>query len=94
MQKPKISCVYLFKFRITGQQKGFCHSKDSVAVIQKFMEEIEGRELGGEIMITNTGCMGICSMGPVVVVYRRCLVREVTVDDVEEIVEEHLETAE
>ncbi len=92
MQKPKYHVFICSSSRITGQQKGFCHSKDSVAVIQKFMEEIEGRELGGEIMITNTGCMGICSMGPVVVVYPEGVwYREVTVDDVEEIVEEHLE---
>ncbi len=92
MQKPKYHVFICSSSRINGQQKGFCFSKDSVAVIQRFMEEIESRELGGDIMVTNTGCMGICSNGPIVVIYPDGVwYKEVTLDDVEEIVEEHLE---
>ena len=53
----------------TGQQKGFCHTKTGVDVMQKFMEEIEERGTGGEVFLTNTGCFGICEKGPIVVVY-------------------------
>ncbi|KNY30059.1 2Fe-2S ferredoxin [Pseudobacteroides cellulosolvens] len=92
MQKPKYHVFVCSSSRVTGQQKGYCFSKDSVSVIQKFMEEIEEREMGGDILVTNTGCLGICSKGPVVIVYPDGVwYKEVTVDDVSEIVEEHLE---
>lgn len=92
MQKPKYHVFICSSSRITGQQKGYCFSKDSVSIIQKFMEEIEEREMGGDILVTNTGCLGICSKGPIVIVYPDGVwYKEVTVDDVTEIVEEHLE---
>jgi (2Fe-2S) ferredoxin len=92
MQKPKYHVFVCSSSRINGQQKGYCFSKDSVSIVQRFMEEIEGRELSGEVMVTNTGCMGICTKGPVVVVYPEGIwYKEVTPDDVEEIVEEHFE---
>jgi (2Fe-2S) ferredoxin len=92
MRKPKYHVFVCSSSRVTGQQKGYCFSKDSVSVIQKFMEEIEEREMGGDILVTNTGCLGICSKGPVVIVYPDGVwYKEVTVDDVTEIVEEHLE---
>ncbi|HOV26763.1 MAG TPA: 2Fe-2S ferredoxin [Pseudobacteroides sp.] len=92
MQKPKYHVFVCSSSRITGQQKGYCFSKDSVSIIQKFMEEIEERELGGDILVTNTGCLGICNKGPIVIVYPDGVwYKEVTVDDVTEIVEEHLE---
>jgi (2Fe-2S) ferredoxin len=43
-------------------------------------------------MVTNTGCLGVCNKGPVVVVYPEgTCYWNVTVDDVERIVEEHIE---
>ena len=92
MQKPKYHVFVCSSSRINGEQKGFCFSKDSVSVIQAFMEEIEERELTNEVMVTNTGCLGICSKGPVVVVYPEGVwYKEVSIDDVPEIVEEHFE---
>ncbi|WP_459476419.1 2Fe-2S ferredoxin [Clostridium saccharoperbutylacetonicum] len=78
--------------RVNGIQKGMCYSKDSVKVVQKFMEEVEDRDLINEVMVTNTGCLGVCNKGPVVVVYPEgTWYGNVTVDDVERIVEEHIE---
>ncbi|WP_010074634.1 2Fe-2S ferredoxin [Clostridium cellulovorans] len=81
--------------RINGQQKGFCFSKDSVGVVEAFIEEINDRDLSSEVMITNTGCFGICAQGPVVVVYPEGVwYGNVTEDDVAEIVESHIENGE
>ncbi|NLD46951.1 MAG: (2Fe-2S) ferredoxin domain-containing protein [Clostridiaceae bacterium] len=92
MVKPKYHVFVCTSSRINGQQKGYCYSKDSVGIVQAFMEEIESRELSGEVMITNTGCFGICSSGPVVVVYPEGVwYKEVSVEDVSEIVESHFE---
>ena len=35
MQKPKYHVFVCSSSRITGQQKGYCFSKDSVSIIQK-----------------------------------------------------------
>ncbi|WP_410495335.1 2Fe-2S ferredoxin [Cellulosilyticum sp. ST5] len=78
--------------RINGQQKGFCHSKNSVGIVERFMEEIEDRGLSGDVVINNTGCFGICDKGPIVVVYPEgAWYGNVSEDDVERIVEEHFE---
>ena len=69
MQKPRYHVFVCTSSRINGQQKGLCCSKDSVGIIQAFMEQIEERSLSDDVMVTNTGCFGICSQGPVVVVY-------------------------
>lgn len=78
--------------RINGQQKGFCYSKGSVALIETLISEINDRDLSGDVMVTNTGCFGICAQGPIVVVYPEGVwYGNVTEEDIEEIVESHIE---
>ncbi|MBP2650434.1 MAG: Sucraseferredoxin family protein [Firmicutes bacterium] len=92
MQKPKYHIFVCTSSRIGGLQKGFCHTKGSVELMAKFMEEIEERDLGGEVFVTNTGCFGICEKGPIVVVYPDNIwYGSVSPDDVEEIMENHIE---
>ncbi|MDF2537488.1 MAG: dehydrogenase (ubiquinone) 24 kDa subunit [Herbinix sp.] len=77
--------------RINGQQKGFCYSKDSVDIVQKFMEVIEDYDLSGEVMITNTGCFGICEKGPIAVIYPEGIwYGNLGEEDVDTIVEQHI----
>lgn len=76
--------------RINGQQKGFCYSKNSVDIVQKFIEEINDRDLNGDIMVTNTGCFGICEKGPIAVIYPEGKwYYNLTEDDVETILDEY-----
>ena len=90
MQKPQYHVFVCTSSRINGQQKGYCCSKDSVSIVQAFMEAIDEMDLSGQVMVTNTGCFGICNSGPVVVVYPEGVwYKEVTADDVHEIVESH-----
>jgi len=92
MLKPKFHIFICTSCRINGQQKGYCHTKGAVDITTKFMEEVEDRDLGGEVMITNTGCFGICNDGPIVVVYPQGVwYGSVTEEDVEEIIESHIE---
>lgn len=52
------------------------------------MEEIQDRDLDGEVMISNTGCLSICSQGPIVVIYPENIwYGGVTPDDAEEIMD-------
>lgn len=78
--------------RPDGTQQGFCASKGARSIIGTFMEEIEDRELSGEVMLTNTGCFGICEKGPIAVVYPEGIWYGSLDDDaVEKIMEEHIE---
>ena len=92
MNKPKYHILVCTSSRVNGTQKGFCHTKASVGIVNTFMEEIEDRGLGGEVMVSNTGCLSLCEKGPVVVIYPDNIwYGGVTLDDVEEIMNEHIE---
>lgn len=92
MNKPQKHIFICSSSRPTGQQKGVCHTKGGVDIMMSFMEEIEERDLGGEVFISNTGCLGFCDKGPVVIVYPdNVWYGGVTVDDVEAIMDEHIE---
>jgi len=92
MITPKYHVFVCSSSKTNGTQKGFCHSKESVNLIQKFLEEIDERDLSADVMVTNTGCFGICDKGPVVVVYPEgTWYGNVTKADVPRIVEEHFE---
>lgn len=81
--------------RINGKQQGVCFSKKSVDIVSGFMEEIEDRDLNDEVKVTNTGCFGMCAQGPIVVVYPEGVwYGGVTPDDVEEIMDKHIEGGE
>ena len=92
MNKPSRHIFVCTSSRANGQQKGFCHTKDGIAVVARFLEELEERGRSGEVMVSNTGCMGLCEKGPIVVVYPdNVWYGNVTPDDVETIIDEHIE---
>ena len=68
-----------------------CTSSGSQAVQKAFADNIEAYGLGEEVKLVQTGCFGLCALGPVVIVYPDgTFYSRVTPDDVKEIVEEHL----
>ncbi|EEG76173.1 2Fe-2S ferredoxin [Dethiobacter alkaliphilus] len=92
MIKPTHHIFVCTSSRPNGQQKGFCHSKDAFAIMETLLEEINDRGLGGEVFVTNTGCLGFCEKGPIVIVYPENIwYFSVSPDNVEEIIEEHIE---
>jgi (2Fe-2S) ferredoxin len=69
-----------------------CFQKGSVGLVEKFIEEIEDRDLTAQSMVTNTGCFGICDKGPIAVVYPEGVwYGKLDETAVEEICEQHLE---
>ncbi len=92
MVVPKYHVFICTSCTLNGQQRGFCAKKDSVALVQKLMQEIEERDLSSDVMVNNTGCFGICEKGPVMVVYPEGVwYGNLTEEDIETIAEEHLE---
>ena len=68
-----------------------CTSSGSQQIQDRFEAEIAKNQLQDEIKLVRTGCFGLCELGPVVIVYPDgTFYSRVTVDDVEEIVSEHL----
>ena len=68
-----------------------CTSSGSKKIIDEFEAQIKTNGLEDEIKIVRTGCFGLCSLGPIVIVYPDgTFYSQVTPEDVKEIVEEHL----
>ena len=68
-----------------------CTSSGSKSIQKAFEENIKEFGLDNEIKLVQTGCFGLCALGPVVIVYPDgTFYSRVTTDDVKEIVEEHL----
>ncbi len=68
-----------------------CTSSGSLKIQDAFKDAIESCGLAEEVKLVQTGCFGLCALGPVVIVYPDgTFYSRVTVDDVKEIVEEHL----
>lgn len=67
-----------------------CVSAGSLKIKNKFIELLDANDLRSEINIIETGCMGPCDFGPVMMVYPEgVFYQKVTVEDVKEIVTEH-----
>ena len=68
-----------------------CTSSGSPKIQDAFNQEIAKNGLVEEVKVVQTGCFGLCALGPVVIIYPDgTFYSNVTVDDVAEIVSEHL----
>ena len=68
-----------------------CSSSGSAKLIERFNEKIAENGLDKEVKVIRTGCFGLCEAGPVVIVYPEgTFYSRVKVEDVDEIVTEHL----
>lgn len=68
-----------------------CTSSNSKAIQEEFKKQLREFNLDEEIQIVQTGCFGLCALGPVVIVYPDgTFYSRVTPEDVSEIVESHL----
>ena len=68
-----------------------CTSSGSSELIARFEEQIAKNGLDKEVKVIRTGCFGLCEAGPVVIVYPEgTFYSRIRVEDVDEIVSEHL----
>lgn len=91
MAKPKYHILVCTNTRPPGHPKGSCGEKGAQNVAMKFSEELEKRGLFGQVILSGSTCIGMCSFGPIVLVYPDAVwYREVTANDVTEIMNEHI----
>ncbi len=77
--------------REPGNPKGCCAEKGSEAIRDAFKERVAQRGLKGLVRANQAGCLDACAFGPSIVVYpENVWYGHVTLQDVDEIVEEHL----
>ena len=68
-----------------------CTSSGSVKIREAMEKEIENAGLAEEVKVVQTGCFGLCALGPIMIIYPEgSFYSRVTVEDVPEIVSEHL----
>ena len=68
-----------------------CTSSGCNAIIEEMEKQLEANGLTKEFKVIKTGCFGLCALGPIMIVYPEgAFYSRVQVEDVKEIVEEHL----
>ena len=68
-----------------------CTSSNSLKIVEKLKEELAAKGLEKEVNVITTGCFGLCALGPIMVVYPEgSFYSMVKIEDIPEIVEEHL----
>ena len=66
-----------------------CTSSGSVKIIDEFNRCLAEKGLAEEIKVVQTGCFGLCALGPIVIVYPEgAFYSRINPEDVSEIVEE------
>ncbi len=68
-----------------------CTSSGSPAIREHLEKELKKQGLDEEIKVVQTGCFGLCALGPIMIIYPEgTFYSRVTEEDVTEIVSEHL----
>ncbi|MGN1410230.1 MAG: NADH-quinone oxidoreductase subunit NuoF [Eubacteriales bacterium] len=68
-----------------------CTSSGSRAIREKLADELKIKGLEEEVKIVQTGCFGLCALGPIMIIYPEgTFYSRVTPEDIPEIVSEHL----
>ena len=92
MPKPEKHVLVCLQGRPAGHPHGSCQTNGSAAVYQAFSDEFQKRDLWASgYLLTNTGCMGPCHLGPTVLVYPdNIMYTGVKPEDVPTLIDEHL----
>ncbi|MDF2472944.1 MAG: hypothetical protein K0R21_726 [Anaerocolumna sp.] len=68
-----------------------CTSSGSPKIMEALQEEINNNGLASEVCVVQTGCHGLCALGPIMIVYPEATFYSmVKIEDIPEIVSEHL----
>ncbi len=68
MKAPNYHFLICTSSRLSGEPNGACSRRSAAGLVQYLQEQLDDRGIE-ETLVTNTGCLKICSEGPVMVVY-------------------------
>jgi (2Fe-2S) ferredoxin len=82
---------YKGKYQVLVCASTGCISNNSKDVLARFQAKVKEVGIENKVDVVQTGCQGLCEMGPVVIVYPQgAFYAKVQVQDVDKIVSEHL----
>lgn len=91
MPKPEIQILVCVNERPPGAVKPCCGRRDGLAIYRRFKDRVRALGVRDRVMVNRTGCLKHCSRGTTVAVWpRNHWYAEVTLDDVESIVDHEL----
>lgn len=68
-----------------------CTSSGSPAIIDELNKELKDQGLEEEVKVVQTGCFGLCALGPIMIIYPEgAFYSRVKLEDIPEIVSEHI----
>lgn len=67
MKKPTYHILVCNSFRVAGDAQGACNKKGAANLMQYITEEATDRGL--DVAVSSTGCLNVCTEGPVVVIH-------------------------
>lgn len=68
-----------------------CQSSGSKKVLEALEDELKAQGIENEILVVRTGCFGLCSLGPIMIVYPEgTFYAQATTEGVRRVVKEHL----
>jgi len=86
MTKPTYHILVCNSFRLNGDPQGICNKKGAPNLLQLLEEGVGDR--GIDAMVSSTGCLKVCTRGPVMVVYPQgWWYGEVDADKIEQILD-------
>ena len=95
MPRPARHVFVCNQQRPPGHPRGSCSAQGAAPVLQALWGELQKRQAYERVAVTHSGCLGPCANGPHLVVYPEgTLYQGVTVADVAEIFDRHLEKGE
>jgi (2Fe-2S) ferredoxin len=88
MPKPQVQILVCLNERPPEKGKPSCAPRGSLAVYHRFKDRVKELGLRDRVMVVRTGCLKHCSQGITVAVWPyNQWYRQVTVDDVEDILQ-------
>ncbi|NBC84339.1 MAG: (2Fe-2S) ferredoxin domain-containing protein [Bacteroidetes bacterium] len=67
MKKPDYHILMCKSFRLAGEAQGVCDKKGASDLVQYISDECTDRGL--DATVSTTGCLNVCTKGPVMVVH-------------------------
>lgn len=67
MTSPEYHFFICNSYRVTGEPQGVCNKKGAAELLQYLETEILDRGMDGAV--SSTGCLKVCTKGPVMVLY-------------------------